>query len=86
MKFVQRYDSCELCEDLGETCRHCKTPRRNPMKILKELWHGLLVHFGLRPCCDNPNIKANRDSVYYYEYECKNCGNIKTGGAHDRLL
>jgi hypothetical protein len=70
-----KYDKGKLCEDLGETCRHCKTPRRG---IMKGLWHALLVHFGIRNCCDNQKIVANHHSIYYYEFECENCGHVKT--------
>jgi hypothetical protein len=46
---------------------------------MRDLIHWVLVYFGIRKCCDNQKIVANRDSVYYYEYECKNCGYIKAG-------
>jgi hypothetical protein len=56
------------------------------MKILKELWHGVLVYWGLRPCCDNQKIREIVSTPEYYSYECLNCGNIKSGGGFSRML
>jgi hypothetical protein len=55
------------------------------MKFIKSLWHGVLVHFGIRPCCSRQKIVARHDSPYYYEFECVNCGHIKTGSPYANL-
>ncbi len=72
-----RYDSCELCEDLGETCRHCASTRRSSVK---RFWHWILVYIGLRPCCDKQDIVSRISTPGYYLYECLNCGNMRSGG------
>ena len=56
------------------------------MKILKALWHDILVQFGFRPCCDKQKIVQRVSTPEYYSYECLNCGNIKSGGGFSSHL
>ncbi len=55
-------------------------------KILKALWHDVLVQFGFRPCCDNQKIVQRVCTPEFYSYECTNCGNIKSGGGFSSHL
>jgi hypothetical protein len=39
----------------------------------KGYWHSLLVHLGLRDCCDKPNVVVRRLGTLYYEEKCLHC-------------
>ena len=39
--------------------------------------HSWAVHFGLRPCCDNPQLRVTGDPKHTVVQECLNCGNFR---------
>ena len=49
--------------------------------MFKEIIHEILVYFGIRPCCDAPKIVERTSLPEFYQYECLNCGNTRSGGA-----
>lgn len=43
------------------------------MRWLQIWWEDLLVQFGLRDCCDNPDIEVATGPGYVW-FHCRNCG------------
>lgn len=40
-----------------------------------------LLQLGVIECCENSDLEEKAFGLFYYEYKCRNCGNVLRGGS-----